>query len=1031
MLRLYPIVNLLLCLLPLRIFAQQSYVFQHLTAKDGLASDQAKCIFQDSKGYYWVGTDNDLQRFDGKSFIDVLADAQKNNNYAPTSLSAPLLEDKEGNIWRNNGGSISIYYPLTGRKEILKIHDDTTYGISSNIQYFCKDEWSNIWITTNLNLYKYDYKVHKPILWLHLFADTDTRYYTKPIYDKTKKGLWFVGGPEILFADIKTRRISRPFINSPSLKFVQYPLGFLIDSKRNLWFSDWTDHIYKYNTVTFKTNVYSAYLINKKNKASGKSLPWCFCEDTNGKIWVGSTNGFFYYNEKQDTIVPVSVNNTIPYSKRYEQEILDMCSDNEGNILACTDKGISILSHTFGQFTTIDENNLVNSFPYVSSTRLYETSSGDILAGTWGNGWFIYDKNFKLKKLLFNSHPRTEWNVYKKNMVWCFAEDHKGKIWIGYQYGLVGIFDTTTQHIQFLNPPEFEKRTIRAIACDEKGNIWFGLHAPGFLSKWDAAKHNFFMYKPLPLSHLQNASVSGILINKQNEIWVATDGNGFYRFDPVQEKVVEAYSFKRQDSTYDFVNSLTQINDSVIGVSTASNGVLLFNEKTKAFTSVTMQDGLPVNDVYGLAQDKQNNLWIATTSGLLRMNAKTKKIISFDEENGLLAKNFDYNIVSLRDGRMAVPTSTGIVYFSPDDINTLPAPPDVRFTNFKVFDKVLLIDSILAGNKTIELDHTQNFITIGYASLSFLGRNTMQYFYQLQGVDKDWVAAGTQRFASYTNLSPGHYTFKVQCENQDGIHSKNITTLNIYIHHPWWFSWWAYCLYALFAVGITFSLYRNRINQLEGKQAAQIKAMVATQEEERKRISRDIHDDIGTKLSALNLFLSSLHEKAFKTNNEEISSLAKSAEQFIKEAMQDVRQLLLNLSPTVLEEFGYTTAVEGLVNKINETKKIHFSLVVFGMHHRLQKDYELALYRITQELINNVLKHAEAKHVSLQIGVRDEKLILLMEDDGKGFDVAAHKDGYGLHNLDARAKLMHGTIAIDSRIGNGTSVLIEIPYNLN
>jgi signal transduction histidine kinase len=211
----------------------------------------------------------------------------------------------------------------------------------------------------------------------------------------------------------------------------------------------------------------------------------------------------------------------------------------------------------------------------------------------------------------------------------------------------------------------------------------------------------------------------------------------------------------------------------------------------------------------------------------------------------------------------------------------------------------------------------------------------------------------------------------------------------------------------------------------------EIKAMIATQEQERKRISRDLHDDIGTKLSALSLFLSCLNEKALVTHNEQIRSLAESSQQFIKEAMQDVRSLLVNLSPSVLEEFGYTTAVEGLVNKINETNMIRFNLVVFGMKERLQIDYELPLYRITQELINNVLKHAAAKQVSLQIGQRDEKIILMMEDDGKGFDVHAHKDGYGLHNLDSRTKLLKGTMIIDSQPGKGTSVLIEIPYNLN
>ncbi len=248
---------------------------------------------------------------------------------------------------------------------------------------------------------------------------------------------------------------------------------------------------------------------------------------------------------------------------------------------------------------------------------------------------------------------------------------------------------------------------------------------------------------------------------------------------------------------------------------------------------------------------------------------------------------------------------------------------------------------------------------------------------------------------------------------------------------PWWATWWAYTLYALFIGSVGYTLYRNHIQGLKRKQAEQIKSMIATQEEERKRISRDLHDDVGTKLSALKLFISALHEKAIETNNEEIKSLAISSEQFITEAVQDVRQLLQNLSPAVLEEFGYTTAVEGLVNKINETKQLHFNLVIFGMKHGLQKEYDLALYRITQELINNVLKHAEAKQVSLQIGQREEKIILMIEDDGKGFDVNSHKDGYGLHNLEARTKLLNGVMTIDSHPGKGTSVLIEIPYNLN
>ncbi len=215
---------------------------------------------------------------------------------------------------------------------------------------------------------------------------------------------------------------------------------------------------------------------------------------------------------------------------------------------------------------------------------------------------------------------------------------------------------------------------------------------------------------------------------------------------------------------------------------------------------------------------------------------------------------------------------------------------------------------------------------------------------------------------------------------------------------------------------------------MEKKQAQQLQTVINTQEEERKRISRDLHDDVGTKLSALKLFLSSLKSNADKKQYQQIGRLASNSEQLINETIKDVREMLLNLSPGILEEFGFTTAIEGLVSKINQTNTIHFDLLVFGMKDNLKKEYELALYRITQELINNVLKHSEAGKVSLQIGYRDEKIIIMIEDDGKGFDLSVHKDGYGLKNLEARAKLLNGTMNIDTLPGKGTSVSIEVPY---
>ncbi len=195
-------------------------MFQHITSKDGLASNKANCIFQDSKGYYWVGTDNGLQRFDGKNFSDILSGNGKINTGISSMppINDPLLEDKEGNIWGHSGGSISVYRPLTGKCDNIEIHDDTVNFSASYIQYFCKDEWGDIWMLTFQNLYKYDYKIHKPVLWSHIFHHGNILPYAKITYDHTKKGFWIVGGSAIIFADIKTKKITTPFLNHFSQK---------------------------------------------------------------------------------------------------------------------------------------------------------------------------------------------------------------------------------------------------------------------------------------------------------------------------------------------------------------------------------------------------------------------------------------------------------------------------------------------------------------------------------------------------------------------------------------------------------------------------------------------------------------------------------------------------------------------------------------------------------------------------------------------------------------------------------------------
>lgn len=311
-----------------------------------------------------------------------------------------------------------------------------------------------------------------------------------------------------------------------------------------------------------------------------------------------------------------------------------------------------------------------------------------------------------------------------------------------------------------------------------------------------------------------------------------------------------------------------------------------------------------------------------------------------------------------------------------------------------------------AENKTIYLAKTFEYLNKAITASMEVHHNDglinayydLSQAYELQGNYKAALKAfqkHIERYDSLYNIKSDEKIANLETKRALELKDKDIQIAKLAVakkrNERWFFM--AGIGLLLTVVGVQLRSFRV---QKQGN--AQLNIMVAMQESERRRISRDLHDDIGTKLSAIGLFISSMKEKAAGGNNE-IFSLAKNSEQFIKETVQDLRQLLLDLSPSVLEEFGYTTAVEGLVNKINETRLIHFNLIVFGIKERLPKTYELALYRITQELINNVLKHAAAKQVTLQIGLRDDKIVLMIEDDGKGFDIAANSDGYGLKTL--------------------------------
>lgn len=1009
--------------------------FTNYGTDEGLALSSIHCSATGRDGNLWFGTaGGGVSRYDGKTFTNYT----KSHGLA-SNMVFSILEDTDGNLWFGTSSGVSKYngYSFTNYS--------TAQGLAGNfVSCIIQDSRRNIWLGTHEGgVSKFDGKSFTNYTTSQGLPDNDI---SSMMEDKIGN-VWMgtaAGGVSKYDGSrfinyTKTQGLAGNSVNS----MCQGNAG-------NFWFGT-SEGVSKYDGTRFR-NYTKAHGLADINIFS-------MLLDKAGNLWIGTKAG---------GISKYDGSRFINYTKA--QAVAD---NNVSSILQDKDGNIWFTSLGGGGVRKYEGTSFMN---YTTAMGLVDVTIYSMTQDKERNMWFGTDRGGLIK---YDGKTFTTYTISPEQaylMVWCMLQDREGNLWFGTNGGGINKYDGKT-FTTYTTAQGMAGNAVYCIMQDKNENLWFGTN--GGVSKFDG--NSFTNYTTS--QGLVGNNVQSIIQDKAGNIWFGSHDDGVTKYN--------GYSFTRYTRAQGLVSNtiymIIQDENDNIWIGT-NEGASKFDGKS--FINYTVSQGLPDNNIWNIVEDKTRNIiWFGTNLGLSALKQKQSTNSNRqDNEFEIFNKNTGYPIKEVAAGALFV-DNKGILWagsghnallrFDYSAVNQNVKALNLVIQNVKVnneniswnnllrrrhgyntvdsltilnemitsFGKVLspaVLDSMGKKYGDIQLDGVSRFypvpinlvlpaednnITIDFVAIEPALQKQVRYQYILEGYSKDWSPLSNNSTAVFGNMRQGAYTFKLRAVSPFGVWSQTIYSFKVL--PPWWLTWWAFTLYALFIGSVGYNLYRNRVNGLKRKQAAQIKSMVATQEDERKRISRDLHDDVGTKLSALKLFISALHEKATQTNNEEIKSLAESSEQFITEAVLDVRQLLQNLSPAVLEEFGYITAVEGLVNKINETKQIHFNLVIFGMKHGLQKKYHLALYRITQELVNNVLKHAEAKNVSLQIGQRDGKIILMIEDDGIGFDVNRHKDGYGLHNLDARTNLLQGIMTIDSHPGNGTSVLIEIPYNQN
>jgi signal transduction histidine kinase/ligand-binding sensor domain-containing protein len=455
------------------------------------------------------------------------------------------------------------------------------------------------------------------------------------------------------------------------------------------------------------------------------------------------------------------------------------------------------------------------------------------------------------------------------------------------------------------------------------------------------------------------------------------------------------------------VNASVKVGDNVY-LATTSGLYRYRNEHLEQLSSAYCTDVL--------YQD--GKLWLNTNNGLHTYYIRTGILKKYTEIDGLQGAIFNAHTLTLtKDEQIYTAGTNGLNGFDPKKIRSSSHQIKAYITRVSINDHVLPETNPITL-ENLDLNYKSNTVSFQLTPLDFLKPHEIRMTYQLLGFDQSPIAANGVTEVRYARLPPGEYVLRVEVEG-----NQTATELPIRITPPFWRTYWfiALVVFGIIAITIASTYWFGR--WVKNNQLEKMRIMLSSQEEERKRIAVDLHDDLGGRLSSLKLYM----QASARGISEEQRATFRDTTRLLDEAISELRNILFNLSPKTLDENGLEAAVVDLGRNIEKITglKVETNIDTGGL--KLGRPVQYALYRITQELINNTLKHSKAVAAYISLINREDGLVFLYEDNGKGFIMEEIKMGYGLTNIKTHAQAIFADLTIDTSPGKGLALTLIIP----
>ncbi|RMH60783.1 MAG: hypothetical protein D6677_13090 [Calditrichaeota bacterium] len=438
-----------------------------------------------------------------------------------------------------------------------------------------------------------------------------------------------------------------------------------------------------------------------------------------------------------------------------------------------------------------------------------------------------------------------------------------------------------------------------------------------------------------------------------------------------------------------------------------------------------MKDGLPDNMIYAALEDEQGNIWISTNRGIVRLNPADRSIRLFDVRDGLL--NMEYNVSAFfrgRNGQLFFGGNNGLDVVYPDRLTGNPIPPPVALTGFRLFNKPVKpgpdgpLRKTIDHADAIQLRYDQRVFSFEFAALDFTAPEKNRYAYLLEGFDETWIDAGNQRMATYTNLDPGAYIFRVKAANNSGLWNEQGASIRVTIQPPFWMSWWFRLIVLGIIGGLVYLFYRMRLER------------ALAVERTRTRIARDLHDDLSANLSSITYFIEAIRGDSKKKMSDQAQKFLNLISESAMESQEKIQDIIwaINTGNDSWEQL--LVKMRRYASDMLDSRGMDYTLEIPGQITAppLSMEQRRNFWLIYKEVITNITRHAQARHAHISLTVAGKSIRLTIQDDGIGFDPQLASQRNGLKNIKTRIKEMGGDYEVNAAPGEGTRWRIGLKY---